>query len=130
MTVIYNSHYKLSYNWIKGFQKKNWDKKSVDIFHCAAAGSGHKTSVHQHHNSNPPKLTAERRRDHLHLMRRRKSRARLLTNEELHKLQHFRKFLHGIGPLALIHQVLDIRRHDRLHVYDENGVPAAKDVIR
>ena len=111
------------------FQKENWDKKSVDISHCAAAGSGHKTSVHQHHN-NPPKLTAERRRDHLHLMRRRKSRARLLTNEELHKLQHFRKFLHGIGPLALIHQVLDIRRHDRLHVYDENGVPAAKDVIR
>ena len=77
-----------------------------------------------------PKLTAERRRDHLHLMRRRKSRARLLTNEELHKLQHFRKFLQGIGPHALIHRVLDIRRHERLHVYDENGVPAAKDVIR
>ena len=114
---------------MKGFQKKNWDKISVNISHCGTA-AGHKTSVHQHHNSNPPKLTAERRRDHLHLMRRRKSRARLLTNEELHKLQHFRKFLHGIGPLALIHQVLDIRRHDRLHVYDENGVPAAKDVIR
>ena len=92
-------------------------KTSVNISHCAAG------QVH-------PKLTAERRRDHLHLMRRRKSRARLLTNEELHKLQHFRKFLQGIGPHALIHRVLDIRRHERLHVYDENGVPAAKDVIR
>lgn len=83
-------------------------------------------------NNNVPKLTAERRRDHLHLMRRRKSRARLLTNEELLKLTHFRKFIHraGIGPHALIHKVLDIRRLDRLHAYDEDGIPATKDVIR
>ncbi len=79
-----------------------------------------------------PKLTAERRRDHLHLMRRRKSRARILTNEEMMKLQHFRKFLQraGIGPHGLIERVLEIRRHERLHAYDEDGVPATKDVIR
>ena len=77
-------------------------------------------------------MTAERRRDHLHLMRRRKSRARLLTNEELLKLQHFRKFLHraGIGPHTLINRVQEIRRLERMHAYDEDGVPAAKDSIR
>lgn len=80
-----------------------------------------------------PKMSAERRRDHLHMMRRRKSRARLLSMEELRKLAHFRKFMvrAGVGPHVLIHRVLEIRRHERLHAYDENGVPAAKlDVIR
>jgi hypothetical protein len=78
------------------------------------------------------KMTPEGRRDHLHLMRRRKSRARFLTNEELLKLQHFRKFLlgAGVGPHILIHRILQIRHHERLHAYDENGVPAAKDEIR
>ena len=91
----------------------------------------------QHHsdlnNNAVPKMSAERRRDHLHMMRRRKSRARLLTMEELRKLTHFRKFMirAGVGPHVLIHRVLEIRRHERLHAYDENGVPAAKlDVIR
>ena len=85
------------------------------------------------HQSVLPKMSAERRRDHLHMMRRRKSRARLLSVEELRKLAHFRKFMvrAGVGPHALIHRVLEIRRHERLHAYDENGVPAAKlDVIR
>ena len=47
-----------------------------------------------------PKMSAERRRDHLHMMRRRKSRARLLSMEELRKLAHFRKFMvrAGVGP--------------------------------
>ena len=33
-----------------------------------------------------------KRRDHLHLLKRRKSRARLLNQEERAKLLHFRKF--------------------------------------
>ena len=87
---------------------------------------------HDLNNNTAPKMSAERRRDHLHLMRRRKSRARLLTIAEIVKLQHFRKFLQraGIGPHGLIRRVLDIRRHELLHAYDENGVPAAKDGIR
>ena len=77
-------------------------------------------------------MSAERRRDHLHLMRRRKSRARLLTIAEIVKLQHFRKFLHraGVGPHGLIRKVLEVRRLELLHAYDENGIPAAKDGFR
>ena len=87
---------------------------------------------HDLNNNNAPKMSAERRRDHLHLMRRRKSRARLLTIGEIVKLQHFRKFLHskGVGPHGLIRKVLDIRRLELLHAYDENGIPAAKDGYR
>ena len=36
---------------------------------------------------NPPKLSAEKRRDHLHLLRRRKSRARFLKSEEQVRIQ-------------------------------------------
>ena len=45
----------------------------------------------------PPKtpfaiISPAKRRDHLHLLKRRKSRARLLNQEERAKLLHFRKF--------------------------------------
>ena len=87
---------------------------------------------HDLNNNSAPKMSAERRRDHLHLMRRRKSRARLLTIAEIVKLQHFRKFLHraGVGPHGLIRKVLEVRRLELLHAYDENGIPAAKDGFR
>ncbi len=83
-------------------------------------------------DSNVLRLTPGRKRDHLHLLRRRKSRARLLTNEELLKLQSFRKFLRraNVGHHGLIFRVLQIRKHQRENAFDENGVPAAKDVVR
>ena len=52
-----------------------------------------KRPCHYHHHS-PAK-----RRDHLHLLKRRKSRARLLNQEERAKLLHFRKFfIHSNTP--------------------------------
>ena len=44
-------------------------------------------------------ISPAKRRDHLHLLKRRKSRARLLNQEERAKLLHFRKFfIHSTPP--------------------------------
>jgi hypothetical protein len=43
---------------------------------------GGRPEVEKYSMENPPKLSAEKRRDHLHLLRRRKSRARFLKQEE------------------------------------------------
>ena len=77
---------------------------------------------------NPPKLSAEKRRDHLHLLRRRKSRARFLNQEEQIKLINFRRFFISghVGFADFILRVRAVREAEQRETYDENGVPSSE----
>ncbi len=77
---------------------------------------------------NPPKLSAEKRRDHLHLLRRRKSRARFLNQEEQIKLINFRRFFISghVGFTDFILRVRAIREAEQRETYDENGIPSSE----
>lgn len=76
-------------------------------------------------SSNLPKMSPERRRDHLHLLRRRKSRARMLNLEECRKLQHFRKFFattYGRRQMEFLRHVEHLRREKMTEeTFDEEG---------
>ena len=70
-----------------------------------------------------PKLSAGKRRDHLHLLKRRKSRARFLNQEECAKLASFRKFFaNHVNHYQFVHRVYQLRREQLNEVtYDEEG---------
>ena len=70
-----------------------------------------------------PKLSAGKRRDHLHLLKRRKSRARFLNPEECAKLASFRKFFaNHVNHYQFVHRVYQLRREQLNEVtYDEEG---------
>ena len=76
--------------------------------------------------SNPPKLSVAKRRDHLHLLKRRKSRARFLNQEECAKLVKFRKFFTHYNQFEVVHRVNQIRREMLDEVtYDEEGTKSS-----
>ena len=81
---------------------------------------------------NPPKLSAEKRRDHLHLLRRRKSRARFLKPEEQIKLINFRRFFAAarVDLPDFVGHVRAIRDAEQRETYDENGVSASDGISR
>ena len=81
---------------------------------------------------NPPKLSAEKRRDHLHLLRRRKSRARFLKPEEQIKLINFRRFFAAarVDLPDFVAHVRAIRDAEQRDTYDENGVSASDGISR
>ena len=62
----------------------NSDECDLDCckYHKMEQTGNGRPEVEKYSMENPPKLSAEKRRDHLHLLRRRKSRARFLKQEE------------------------------------------------
>lgn len=123
-TISFNHHLK---GWIKFNNGSHlWlEIKPIKDNFVAGSGSSHFSSLAR--SSSTTKSTAAARRH----LKRAATQGRLLTQAELLKLGHFRRFLlsSGLTQLDFLYKVEQLRktREDELcHELDEDGNPAFK----